>query len=510
MSASSLKVKNLKKIIPFSKKLKILFVGSEAAPFAKAGGLGDVLYSLPLALNNLGHDARVMIPRYGTVDLQKYKLKEEAEGLEVPTEQPGDYPFLVCNVKRYTGPEAATTYFLENMEYYEQRANVYGYADDHIRWGLLCRGVLEFIKKSIWKPDIIVASDWQTGLIPNYLKSRYKKDPVLGKISSAFALHNLHYQGMCDFRFTQESERDSGQEEIPDFFNPRLAKLNWLLRGIIYSDIILTVSPTYAKEILTPQYGVGMDKILSEKQHKLYGILNGINYEKYDPEDSPHIPSHYNIRSIEKKKENKIALQKRLALNNDPGAFVLGIVSRFTNQKGFDLLEPIIDRLFENTDIQLAILGDGESRYKEMIEEGRKKFPKRIGYHFEFDVALPHLIFSGADAILIPSRFEPCGIVQMQAMRYGSIPIIRKTGGLSDTVEDFNPEKNRGEGFVFEQYDPYGLFVAIIKAGAYFRLKKEWQGIVKRAMKKDFSWERSAQEYIEVFNNLLEEKRKNG
>ncbi len=511
MSSSAVKVSvnDLKKINPFFKKLKILFVGSEAAPFAKAGGLGDVLYSLPLALKSLGHDTRVMIPRYGTIDEKIYKLKKEKEKIEVPTDQPGEYPFLVCNVKKYSGSKAVTTYFLENMEYYEQRANIYGYSDDHIRWALLCRGTLEFIKQSKWKPDVIVASDWQTGLIPNYLKTKYRDDPAFKKTSCIFKIHNLYYQGMCDFKFAQESERDSGQEEIPDFFNPRLAKLNWLLRGIIYSDIILTVSPTYAKEILTPEYGEGMDKILSEKQHMLHGILNGINYEDYSPEECPHIPTNYNIKNIKKKEENKIALQKRFGLNQDKNAFLLGIVSRFTDQKGFDLLEPIIDHLFENNNVQLAILGDGEPKYKEMIEKARQKFPDKIGYHFEFDVALPHLVFSGSDSILIPSRFEPCGIVQMQAMRYGTVPIIRKTGGLADTVENFDPKESKGEGFVFENYNPYSLFVAIIKAKTCFQFKKEWAKIMKRVMQKDFSWEKSAKKYSEVFNKLLMEKQKN-
>ena len=506
MNLPALKIKDFKKIIPFPKELKILFLASEAVPFAKAGGLGDVIHSLPINLNKLGHDARVMIPRYGTIDPEQYKLENEMQGLKVPTDQSGSYPFLVCNVKKYNGPKAAPTYFLENMEYYEQRANVYGYGDDHIRWALFCRGALEFLKKSTWKPDIIVASDWQTGLIPNYLKTHYFDDPILSKISIAFEIHNLSYQGMCDFRFMPESEKDSGREEIPDFFNPRLAKLNWLLRGIIYSDIILTVSPTYANEIKTLNYGEGLHKILSEKQHNIYGILNGIDYEKYNPEKSPHISEHYNYKNTDNKKINKINLQKRLGLNQSPNVFLIGIVSRFTEQKGFDLIEPIIDALFENNDIQLAILGDGESRYKEIIQKAREKFPQKIGYHFEFDESLPHLIFSGADAVLVPSRFEPCGIVQMQAMRYGAIPIIRKTGGLVDTVNNFDPGSNRGEGFVFEEYNSLALYTAIIKAITSFGFKKEWKNIIKRAMQKDFSWEKSSKEYIQVFNKLLEKK----
>jgi starch synthase len=497
-----MKIAKLKNIL-YVKRLKILFVASEAAPFAKAGGLGDVMYSLPLALRKLGHDARIMIPRYGTIDPEKHNLKIEMTGLKVPTDQKEPYPRLICNVKKYTAKNNVPAYFLENMEYYEKRANVYGYSDDHVRWVLLCRGVIEFLKRSFWVPDVIVASDWQTGLIPNYLKTFYNKDPVVSKIPVVFGIHNLRYQGMCDFRFVQESDRDSGREPIPVFFNPRLAKLNWMLRGIMYSDYIIAVSPTYAKEILTPEYGEGLDKILSEKQHKISGILNGINYQKYNPEKSPHVPVHYNVSTVRRKNDNKIHLQKRLGLPQDPNTFVIGMVSRFTDQKGFDLLGNIIDPLFKNISLQLVILGDGDSRYKEMIQKAAERFPEKIGYFFGFDLSLPYLIFSGADAILIPSKFEPCGIVQMQAMKFGCIPITRKTGGLADTIKDFNPKKQKGDGFVFEEYDPWALLTTIVRAETSFGFKNSWKKLIKEVMKKNFSWENSAKKYLEIFQQVV-------
>ncbi|MCD6270265.1 glycogen synthase [bacterium] len=506
---SSIPIIESNKVISPTKKLKILFVASEAAPFAKAGGLGDVMRSLPLSLKKLGQDARVMIPRYGTIDPQKYKLKAEIEKLKVPTDQPGPYAYLICNVKKYSNRENVTTYFLENMEYYEKRANVYGYSDDHVRWALLCRGIIEFLKKSSWKPDIIVASDWQTGLLPNYLKTVYKTDPYLSKLPVVFTIHNLEYQGMCDFKFTQESEKDSGRESIPDLFNPRLAKLNWMLRGIMYSDFIVTVSPTYAKEILTPEFGEGLDKILLEKQHRLFGILNGIDYQKYNPQTSSNIPVHYTQRSIDKKAESKIYLQKRLGLAEDQDAFLLAIVSRLTEQKGFDLLKDIIDSLFKNLpSLQLAIIGDGESRYKEMIQKKAKIFAKRIGYLFEFSHSLPHLVFAGADAVLLPSKFEPCGIVQMQAMRYGCIPIARKTGGLADTIQNFDPSKEKGNGFLFEEYNSMALYTAIVRAKTCFEFKGSWKKLIKKAMKIDFSWKKSAQEYLQLFYQIIKEVKK--
>ena len=494
----------IKKLIPGSKKLKILFVASEAAPFAKAGGLGDVVHSLSLALKEIGQDVRVMIPYYGTISREEYKVSDEIKKLKVPTDQPGKDPFLVCAVKKYVGRKAAPTYFLENMEYYEKRANVYGYADDHIRWILLCRGVLEFLKISSWRPDIIMVSDWQTGLLPNYLKTRYQNDPILAKMSSVFAIHNLQYQGMCDFKFMPETEKDSGKEAIPDFFNPRLAKLNWMLRGLLYSDIITTVSPNYAKEILTPELGEGLDKIFQEKRDKMYGILNGINQEHNNPELSSFVPFHYTIKNISGKEDNKKFLQEKFGLPQDPNAFLMCMVTRFTEQKGFDLFEKAGEPIFKNLPVQMIVVGDGESRYKELIKSFSDKYPEKVKYSFEFDPNIPHLIFCGSDALLMPSKFEPCGITQMQAMRYGCIPIVRKTGGLADTVDDFNPKKNKGDGFVFEEYDPIALYTAIIRANTIFELKNNWNQIIRRAMKKDFSWEKSAKEYLIVFHHALQ------
>ena len=497
--------KNEKKVILkiiSKKKKKILFVASEAAPFAKAGGLGDVVRSLTTSLKKFGEDARIMIPKYGTINDKEYNLKTEVKNLKVPTDQLGENPFLVCNVKKGTHNKVPT-YFLENMEYYEKRANVYGYGDDHIRWVLLCRGVLEFLRISSWKPDIIVCSDWQTGLLPNYLRTAYNEDPVLSKIKVVFAIHNLQYQGMCDFNFMQESDRDSSKEPIPDFFNPRLAKLNWMLRGINYSDTIVTVSPSYSKEIMSSEYGEGLNKVFVENRDKIFGILNGIDLEENDPRKCPHIPEKYDSKNLQKRKINKAHVQKKFGLSEDPDSFLIGIVTRLTEQKGLDLLEKIIDPLFNNLPIQIVCLGDGESRYKEMIKKASEKYPDKIRSFFEFDLTLPHLIFSGADALLMPSKFEPCGITQIQAMRYGCIPIVRKTGGLSDTVQNFNPQEGTGEGFVFEDYDPMELLIAVIRAYTCFGFKKEWVNMIKRAMKKDFSWEKSTKEYLKIFEQLL-------
>jgi len=486
----------------FSKgtKYKILFVASEAAPFVKAGGLGEVMYSLPKAMRVLGHDARVMAPKYATIDAEKYPLNLEYDGLNLAPDTDDPHGLLKSNVLRYESKEnGITNYFLENMEYYEKRANVYGYGDDTTRWILLSRGALEFIKISAWKPDIIIAADWQTGFIPNLMKTVYKNDPDISKITAIFSIHNLKYQGNFDPSLVKEMDSDDGQGLLPDYFDPRIKYMNGMRRGIKHADIIVTVSPTYAKEIMTEQFGEGLDKLLCERKERLFGILNGLDTESFDPETDDMLASVFSHDRLTNRIDNKIALQKQFGLPVDKDKFVVGMVTRITGQKGFDILEQSLGLLMENLDFQFFIVGEGEAKYRKIIDDLKIKYPDRVGTHFNFDSALPRLIFGGADTVLIPSKYEPSGLVQMEAMRYGCIPIVREVGGLVDTVEDFDPKNNKGTGFMFEKYDPMSLTIAFVRAFEIFRQKKEWERLMKRAMAKDFSWERSAKEYIKLF-----------
>lgn len=492
----------------FGKKpiLKVLFVASEAAPFAAAGGLGAVMHSLPKALNKLGYDARVMIPRYLTIDQEKFPMKIVERELLVPN---GSDEPLVCNVKMFASPgdekAPVTTYFLENMEYYEKRANIYGYADDPVRWALLSRGVLEFIwAHKDWRPDIIVACDWQAGLISNHLHTEYKNNPVLKKIAVLFAIHNLYFQGMFDHRFVSEMDYDAGQAAIPAFSDPRLLKLNFMRRGIMHSDAIVTVSPNYANEIATPEYGELLDNLLKEKRGRLYGILNGIDYNNWNPETDSDIEFNFSAKTIEKRAFNKRVLQNRFNLPVSENAFVMGIASRFSEQKGFDLLIDSADAIFRNFDAQLVVLGTGDSRYMGFFRELRDRYPKKVSVHLSFDPILPRVIYAGSDAILIPSKYEPCGLIQMEAMRYGAIPIVRKTGGLADSVIDYNPSKQTGNGFVFEKFDHYAFYGTIIRALEAYKYKEFWKKLQERAMAADFSWEMSAREYGKLFNKAIE------
>lgn len=496
------------KLFKSKSKLKILFVGSEAAPFAMVGGLAAVMYSLPKALERLGHDARVFIPRYLNIDPEVYNLELIHEHLKVPTGNTEEASHLICNVRKFIphrSEDPVTTYLLENHEYYEQRANVYGYADDPKRWALLSRGVLEFLKvNDEWRPDIIVGADWQTGYMFNYLKTEYKDDAILREISSLLALHNLSYQGMFNHKFVQEMDYDDGHSPVPAFENPRLAKINALRRGITYADAICTVSENYAKEVLTKEFGEGLEDLLKEKQGVLTGILNGIDVDGWNPKNDAHIPFPFDASKLEKRGKNKKALQERFNLTVTDDAFVVGVVSRLNKQKGLSLFTPIVQTLLDELPMQLVLVGEGDNEMMTTFQELQASNPGKVGLHLKFDSALPHLIFAGADAVLVPSKFEPCGLTQLEAMRMGAVPIVRKTGGLADSVQDFDPNTNSGTGFVFEKFDSSSLLIAIIRAFENFRDKEKWSSLQVRAMDQDFSWDASAKKYVDLFSRLIE------
>ncbi len=487
-------------------KLRLLFVAPEAAPFAKVGGLGEVMRSLPIALRELGHDARVFLPKYATIELEKYPLHLELEGLRPASlDEEDPYGLFVSNVLRYDDDSGKTTaYFLENMEYYEKRANVYGYSDDAIRWALLSRAALEFLKHSPWHPDVIIACDWQSGLIPNYFHTIYKDDPTLSSMAIVFSIHNLSFQAMFDHRFVSEMDYDSGRETIPPFNDPRLLKLNFMRRGIMYADIINTVSPTYAQEIITFEYGEGLHELLSERRSRLSGILNGIDTELYDPETDPAVPFHYGIKTLGLKTKNKSALQQKFNLPIRDDVPLFGIVSRLTDQKGFSLLIDAAEPLLENFDIQLIVVGSGEGHLMTFFQELAKKYPDKVGIYLNYDETLAHMVYAGVDTIIIPSRFEPSGLTQMEAMRYGTVPIVRKTGGLADSVIDYNPANKTGTGFVFEKFDNHAFYGVMVRAIETYRYPEFWRDIQKRTMMSNFSWTKSAHEYIELFKKAME------
>ena len=498
-----MKIQKIKNNI--KKPLKVLFTVAELYPYASVGGLGMAISSLSSALKKLGVDVRVFMPKYGLIDEEKYKLKVITKGLKVPTDEiENGKKFLICNVKKHKlSDSGVVVYFLENQEYYEKRSNVYGYSDDPLRFVLLARGALEFLKHSDWVPDIINCADWHTGSAPDYLKTTYKEDPLLSKIKTVFSIHNLYHQGVFDHHFVSELDFDDGRSSISPFFSERLLKQNFMKRGIIYSDLITTVSQTYASEILTKDYGEGLDDLLKEVRTKIFGILNGLDYKDFNPAIDKSLVSNFSVTDLKKRMENKLHLQREFNLEVSGDIPILGMVGRLAEQKGMDLLFPIMEVLLSEHNIQFVIVGGGEAKYRTFFEELAKKFPKKVGCHLMPDFVLSRHIFSGADLFLVPSKFEPCGITQLEAMRYGAVPVVRKTGGLADTVSNLYPLNNTGTGFVFEKFSSYSLLSAIIRGLETYKHKKIWTGLVKRAMKSDFSWQNSAKKYTEIYKKLV-------
>ncbi len=487
--------------------MKVLYVATEQTPFSTVGGLGRVAYFLPKELQKLDIDVRVIMPKYGKIDEQKAHMETVLHGLHVPTQE--GFNDLICNVKM-SQSENRITYFLENQEYYELRANEYGYFDDPMRFTLLCRGALEFLlhSQNDWIPDVIHSNDWQTALISQMLSQHYAQEPRLAHTVTLYTIHNLAYQGMYDYRFVSDLDFDDGKSDIPRFYDPRLSKINMMRRGIMYSDIVNTVSPTYASEILTEEYGAGLERLLQELRTKLFGILNGIDYEEFNSVTDKLVVENFDAFSTEKRKINKCALQKEFQLPEDEDIPILSISNRLDSQKGIDLVTEIIEPILEEyAPVQFIVNGGGDNRFREFFAKLAKKYPYQVGVNLNPNFTLPRHIFSGADVILLPSRFEPCGMTQMEAMRYGCIPLVRNTGGLADTVADYDPVTGEGTGFVFNNYESFALFGSIVRALETYKHKDEWSRLVQRVMAQDFSWTKSAQEYKKLYERAIELRR---
>lgn len=495
-----------KLINPSAQPLKILLLAPEATPYANVGGIARVMAHLSIALRHLGHDVRIFMPKFGLIDEEKYPMEIIIQGLKVRTGAPegkGE-PFLTCNLKTHTLASGQITYFLENMEYFEKRANVYGYSDDHLRWALLCRGALEFVRsQSDFVPDVIHVNDWQTALTLNFLESFYVKDKKLLKMARVLTIHNLHFQAMFDHRNVRELDYDDGRSQIANFFEERLGKLNFLRRGILNADLINTVSETYAREILTPDFGEGLDKLLLELRSKVFGITNGIDYDEFNPALDPNLPFNFDEKHLDQRLLNKPALQKEFGLKEDPTIPIIAAEGRLDAQKGLDMAIEPLSKILSLYNVQFIALGGGDMNIAEGLKELKRRFPDKVGLHLMPNFALPRLIFAGADVMLFPSRFEPCGLVQMEGMRYGAVPIARAVGGLADTVKNFNPEENAGYGFVFKDFDAWQFFAQLVRALEVYRIEDVWQGLVKKCMQQDFSWEASAAKYVELYEKAI-------
>lgn len=477
---------------------KIMMVATEMAPYVSVGGVGSVISHLSKALKDLGHEVVVFIPKFGSIEESKYPMKIVVEGLKVSTDDP-QIPELICNVKTYENEHGIKIYFLENQEYFEKRANVYGYSDDPTRFLLLSRGAIEFIKTGLFVPDVIHCNDWHTGSIPFYLRTKYVTDEAVNKIASLFTVHNLSYQGTFDHRHVSEINYDDGKSVIGSIFSERAGTLNYMRRGLIFSDTISTVSETYSREILTPEFGEGLDKLLSELRAKIFGIINGIDYVEYNPKNDSLLVKNYDSSSVEDRRFNKEALQKEFGLPVDASKMVFSFVGRLAHMKGVDLLVDVMSHALREYDIQFVEVGGGDWNLTEKLNNLKTDYPDKVGVHTYPNFNLPRMVFGGADCVLNPSRFEPCGIVQLEAMRYGAVPIVRKVGGLADTVTNFDFASLEGTGFVFDFFDEFSLFGSVVRAVEVYKNKGVWKSLQLNAMNADFSWEFSAREYSKLY-----------
>lgn len=502
--------------------MNILFLSAEVAPFVSVGGLSQVMYFLPKELRKLGHDVRVFTPKYGAMEETtvegNWKLQMQLPELQVPIENdPTLKKSIICNVKTYHDKHnKIQAYFLENREYYELRANVYGYRDDHIRFALLSKACLEWLYQmnqiaDSWKPDIIHTHDWHTGYFMDLARRHPRYAGLLQKTPIVFTVHNFSLQGNYDYRYCRKEDFDYGRSLPASLSDAKLQTQNPLKRGLLFADAVNTVSPTHAVEVLTPEYAEGLDDVLLEVKGKLTGILNGLDVDKFNPHIDKTIKKTFNSNSfVHARQDNKKELQKLFGLQPDINRPLLSLSGRMVKQKGLDLiLEALPHLLIERPDVQMIFLGSGEERYRLELTVLQKSFPDQVGLHLRPDFRMPKKIFAGADMTLIPSIFEPGGIVALEALRYGCVPIIRRTGGLNDIVTDFNQATKSGNGFSFKSKDSWSLFGTIIQALTIYAYPKQWKQLVKNCMVSDFSWSHAAIEYDAWYKRVSSERKAN-
>lgn len=471
--------------------MKILFASSEAVPFIKSGGLADVAGSLSSALRKKMQACRVVVPLYDDIPPEMQKDMKFVTSFDVPLGWRNQY----CGVYEKT-VNGLKYYFLDN-EYYFKRRGLYGFFDDAERFAFFSKAVLEMIPHISFDPEIIHCNDWQTALIPVFLNVFYRHLDTYRHIRTVFTIHNIQYQGTFDLSIRYDVLGLPASAASIVEYN---GDTNFMKGGIEQCDAITTVSPTYAEEILDPWFAHGLDKLLRQHKGKLTGILNGIDVGFYDPETDPSIQKNYTADNLSGKATNKKELQQRLGLIVDPKAMVIGMVTRMVSHKGMDLVQAAFDRIME-MNVQFVLLGSGEWQFEKFFRETVMWYPERVSVTLGFDEPLSHRIYSGVDTFLMPSRSEPCGLSQIISLRYGTIPIVRSTGGLHDTVRDFGGED--GNGYDFLNNDPLDMLYAIQRAETDFKKKKLWNEHIKAAMASDYSWNSSANQYIALYKGLL-------
>lgn len=493
------------------KNLKILFVTSEVTPFVKTGGLGDVSGALPQTLAELGHEVRLVVPKYGAVDERRFKIHEIVRLKDIPIHLGDEIELFSVRSSFLSGLKTKVQiYFFDNQKFFGSRKGLYqdikskkDYSDNDDRYILFCHGIMEMIKKLGWTPDIIHCNDWQSGLIPAYQKTLYADLELIKNTKTVFTIHNLEFQGL----FGKETFAKTGLPEsvLNDISVNTNGKISFLKAGLVYSDILTTVSEKYAEEIRTIEELAGtMKPVLQKRKSELFGIVNGIDYSIWDPETDDLIEEKYSVKNLANKVENKKTLLERFKFKNEIDAPVIGTISRLTEQKGIDLIQEAIDDILK-MNVKYVMLGQGDKKYQDFFEKIQKKYPDKFAISFEFDDALAHLIEAGSDLYLMPSRFEPCGLTQLYSLKYGTVPIVRHTGGLADTVEKISSSNGKGTGFVFKKYESKDMLKEIQRAVKMYQNKDIWTKIMKNGMSKDYSWHASARKYIELYKKMLKD-----
>ncbi len=480
--------------------LRILIVAAEMTPFVKTGGLADVIGALPKALIAAGHDVRVIIPRYGWIDCAQFGLTLQPHAVTVPTNDGIDVAAMYTIVMH-----EVPVWFVDYPAFFD-RDGVSMYDDDDHRFIFFCRAALESCRQSNWSPDVIHCHDWHTAIIPNWLRTTLADDPFFAHTASLLTIHNLAFQGVFGHRVLEIAGVPALDFAVNESIDARNS-VALLGRGVYYADIINTVSPSYATEILDPAAGAGLDGVLRARHDRLYGVLNGIDGARYNPTNDVAIAATYSMDALDGKAQCKAALQQELGLALLPTIPMISVISRLTPLKGYDLIDDIIEPLLHHHTVQIVVMGTGQQRFHARLNELRARYPQHIAFRLTFDEALSHRIIAGADILMMPSRVEPCGTGQMIAMRYGTVPIVRATGGLRDTVVNYHAPSNHGTGFVFVDATPHALREAIDRALMVYADHAQWRMLMMRGMMSDFTWQVAAVRYVDLYRRAIAARR---